>query len=90
MNLIYHEREGRYNAENISNKIGTEAYATNIAVVATDEYNNPVIQWTFTKAFPVEIPNIELNYQKTDEINCSCSFYFSQMFVKNFSLNPEK
>ena len=90
MNLIYHEKEGRYNAENISDKIGTEAYATNIAVVATDEYKKPVIQSTFTKAFPVEIPSIELNYQKTDEINCSCSFYFSQMYVKNFSLNPKK
>ena len=89
MNLIYHEKHGHYNAEGITNKVGTDAYATNIAVVATDEYNEPVIQWTFTKAFPVEVPSLELNYQKTDEINCSCTFYFSQMYVKNFALNPK-
>lgn len=43
MNLIYHERDGHYNADLITDKIGTDAYATNIAVVATDEYNNPTI-----------------------------------------------
>lgn len=90
MNLIYHERDGHYNADEITNKIGTDAYATNIAVVGTDEYNNPAIQWTFTRAFPVEIPSIKLDYQSTDEISCSCTFMFSQMYIKNFALSPEK
>jgi hypothetical protein len=90
MNLIYHEKHGHFNADDLTTKVGTDAYATNIAVVATDEYNEPVIQWTFTKAFPVEVPSIELNYQKTDEINCSCTFYFSQMYVKNFVMNDSQ
>lgn len=87
MNLIYHEREGHFNADDITDKIGIDSYATNIAVVGTDEYNNPAIQWTFTKAFPVEMPSIKLDYQKTDEITCSCTFMFSQMYIKNFALS---
>lgn len=90
MNLIYHERDGYYNANKITDKIGIDAYTTNIAVVGTDEYNNPVIQWTFTHAFPVEMPSIKLDYQNTEEITCSCSFMFSQMYIKNFALSPEK
>lgn len=89
MNLMYHEKKGHYNGDEITNKIGIDAYGTNIAVVGTDEYNNPIIQWTFTKAFPVEIPSIKLDYQNTDEITCSCTFYFSQMYIKNFALNLE-
>lgn len=89
MNLIYHERDGHFNADEITNKIGIDAYATNIAVVGTDEYNNPAIQWTFTRAFPVEIPSLKLDYQNTDEISCSCTFFFSQMYVKNFALTGE-
>lgn len=90
MNLIYHEKDGHYNGDDITDKIGTNAYATNVAIVGTDEYNNPAIQWTFTRAFPVEMPSIKLDYQKTDEISCSCTFMFSQMYIKNFSLDTEK
>ena len=86
MNLIYHEREGHFNADLITDKIGIDSYGTNIAVVGTDEYNNPVIQWTFTKAFPVEMPALKLDYKETNEISCSCTFKFSQMYVKNFAL----
>lgn len=89
MNLMYHERDGHFNADNLTDKIGIGAYATNIAVVGTDEYNKPAIQWTFTHAFPVEIPSIKLDYQNTSEIDCSCTFMFSQMYVKNFALTGE-
>jgi hypothetical protein len=58
-----------------------------MAVVGTDEYDKPVIQWSFTNAFPTEIPSIKLDYQGTGEITCSCEFVFSQMFIKNFHLS---
>ena len=88
MNLIYHENEGRFDAENLAGgKIGSQVYATSMAVVGTDEYDKPVIQWSFTNAFPTEIPSIKLDYQGTGEITCSCEFVFSQMFIKNFHLS---
>lgn len=88
MNLIYHEKEGYFDADNITNnKIGSQVYATSMAVIGTDEYDKPIIQWSFTNAFPTEIPSINLNYQNTGEITCSCEFVFSQMYVKNFLLS---
>lgn len=88
MNLIYHENEGRFDAQNLAGgKIGSQVYATSMAVVGTDEYDKPVIQWSFTNAFPTEIPSIKLDYQGTGEITCSCEFVFSQMFIKNFHLS---
>ena len=88
MNLIYHENEGRFDAENLAGgKIGSQVYATSMSVVGTDEYDKPVIQWSFTNAFPTEIPSIKLDYQGTGEITCSCEFVFSQMFIKNFHLS---
>ncbi|MBO5826907.1 MAG: hypothetical protein J6R59_00315 [Paludibacteraceae bacterium] len=78
MNLIYNEKEARYDAENLAGgKSGSNIYATQLAVIGTDEYNKPIIQWSFTHAFPTELQSIKLNYQNTGEITCSCSFVFS-------------
>lgn len=90
MNLIYHEKQGYYDAENLAKgKFGSQAYATTLAVVGTDEYDKPIIQWSFTHAFPIDMPSIKLDYQNTGEITCSCDFAFSQMYIKNFLLSPE-
>lgn len=87
MNLIYHEKAGQFDAENLAHgKDGSQVYATQLAVIGTDEYNKPIIQWSFTHAFPTELQSIKLNYQNTGEITCSCSFVFSQMYVKNHLL----
>lgn len=88
MNLIYHEKAGHFDAENLANGvIGSQVYATNLSVVGTDEYDKPIIQWTFVNAFPTEIPSVKLDYQNTGEITCSCEFVFSQMYIKNFLLS---
>ncbi len=90
MNLIYHEKEGFFNAQKLAgDKIGSQTYATTLSVVGTDEYDKPIIQWTFTHAFPTELPSIKLDYQNTGQIKCSCDFVFSQMYVKNFLLSND-
>lgn len=87
MNLIYHEKEGHFDAENLAlDKTGSPVYSTQMAVIGTDEYNKPIIQWSFTHAFPTDLQSIKLNYQNTGEITCSVSFVFSQMYVKNHLL----
>lgn len=87
MNLIYHEKEAHFDANNLTGKkFGSQTYSTMISVVGTDEYNKPIIQWSFTHAFPTDLPSIKLNYQNTGEITCSCSFVFSQMYVTNHLL----
>lgn len=90
MNMIYHEREGYFDANNLAKgKYGSQTYATSLSIVGTDEYDKPIIQWSFTHAFPTELPSIKLNYQDTKEISCSCEFVFSQMYIKNFLLDEQ-
>lgn len=90
MNLIYHEKEGHFDAENLAKgKYGSQAYGTTLAIVGTDEYDKPIIQWTFTHAFPIDLTSIKLDYQNTGEIKCSCDFAFSQMYIKNFLLESD-
>jgi hypothetical protein len=85
---MYHEKEGHFDAENLAlDKVGSEVYGTQLAVIGTDEYNRPIIQWSFLNAFPTELQSIKLNYQNTGEITCSCSFVFSQMYIKNHLLS---
>lgn len=87
IDFIRNERKGHYNAENITNKQGIEAYATDISIAMMDEYNKPVMQWLFTHAFPTELAALDLNYQNTDEMTCTATFMFSQMFVENLHIN---
>lgn len=87
LNLIYHEKEGHFDADKLAGgQYGSQTYATSLAVIGTDEYDKPVIQWSFTHAFPTDLSSIKLDYQNTGEITCSCEFVFSQMYIKNFSL----
>lgn len=44
INFIYDEREGHYDAYDLANgKSGLGAYSTNVSVIATDEYDNPIV-----------------------------------------------
>lgn len=87
INFIYNEYEGHFDAENLAGgKSGLDAYGTTISVVSVDEYNQPVLQWVFTHAFPTELGGLDLNYQNTDEINCKATFVFSQMMMRNVAL----
>lgn len=87
INFIYNESGGHYDAEKLANgNSGLGEYATNISIVGLDEYNNPVIQWIFTHAFPTQLTNFDLNYQNTEELECTATFVFSQLKIRNILL----
>lgn len=86
MNLIWNESEGHFNADKLAKGKSINDYQTKMSVVALDEYNNPVIQWIFTHAFPSSLSSIEYNYQQTEEIECTATFLFSQMITRNLAI----
>lgn len=83
INFIYNESEGHFDAENLTKSKSFESYAVPVSIVGMDEYNNPIIQWIFTYAFPTELSSISMDYTNSNEIECSATFVFSQMKVRN-------
>lgn len=83
LNFIYGESEGHFDTENLTNSTSFKAYSTPVSIVGLDEYNNPVIQWIFTYAFPTDLSSVSLDYTNADEIECTATFVFSQMKIRN-------
>lgn len=83
INFIYGETEGRFDQDNLTKSESFSAYAVPVSIVGLDEYNEPVIQWIFTYAFPTDLSAISLDYTSTDEIEFSATFVFSQMRIRN-------
>lgn len=83
INFIYGEKEGHFNEENLTESESFNSYAIPVSIVGLDEYNNPIIQWIFTYAFPTDLSSISLDYTSTEEIEFTVTFVFSQMYIRN-------
>jgi hypothetical protein len=83
INFIYGESEGHFDENNLTKSNSFSSYAVPVSIVGLDEYNEPVIQWIFTYAFPTDLSSISLDYTSTDEIEFSVTFVFSQMRIRN-------
>jgi hypothetical protein len=63
-----------------------DEYQADITVIAKDEYDQGVIEFTYTKAFPTSIGEIQWNYAEGDEAVCSFTFVYSQLHVNKLSI----
>ena len=57
-------------------------YQTDMTLLGLNEYNKNTISFTYTKAFPVTLGNIDYSYREPSEIESSFSFSFSQLLVE--------
>ena len=57
-------------------------YMTDFSLIGMNEYNNEIIKFTYTKAFPISLGGIDYNYQTQGEIQSSIAFSFTQMLVE--------
>lgn len=83
INFIYGESQGHFDEEDLTDSTSFESYTCPVSIIGLDEYNNPVIQWIFTYAFPTDLSAVSLDYTNSDEIECTATFVFSQMKVRN-------
>lgn len=90
INFIYGETEGRFNEDNLPVEGSLNDYTTPVSIVGLDAYNEPVIQWIFTHAFPTDLSSISLDYTSTDEIEFTATFVFSQMRIRNIAYEELK
>lgn len=75
--------------ENNSSKEVIESYrkcVKDLSIIQLDEYNNKIMKFTYTDAYPISLGGYNPDYQKGDEINCSAEFMYNQFipeYVKN-------
>jgi hypothetical protein len=56
-------------------------YQTDFTIYGLNEFNKNTIQFTYTKAFPVNLGQIAYDYRDPGEMECEFTFSFSQMLV---------
>lgn len=58
-----------------------EDYVTSFTVYALDEYDNRLISFSYKNVIITELSEIEFSYRNIEEIGCTATFVFDQMFV---------
>ena len=73
-----------YNADATSlseKKLAPSEYQTDFTVYAKDEFDQNIVKFTYTKAFPVSLGDITYNYREENEIETTFEFAFSQFYA---------
>ena len=56
-------------------------YTSEFSIVSLDEYNNKIVSFTYSNAFPTTLGEINFSNQDPSEINCTVTFSFNQLDV---------
>ena len=84
-NIVYNEEDilpSQPNNVKLPLPLQPRSYQTDLTIYGKDEFDNNVIKFTYTKAFPVSLQSIDYNYRDLDEIESSFTFAFSQFFAE--------
>ena len=68
LNLMHDQNEGLYDAADLVTDEDFKSYQTDMTLYGLDEFNNKRIEFTYTKAFPVTLGEIQYNYRNSEEI----------------------
>ena len=72
-----------YNAKEPNRKLIAPAnYQADYTIYGLDDFDKPIIKYTYTKAFPTNLGGIDYSYRDAGEIETSFSFAFSQFFAE--------
>ncbi len=62
-------------------KITMKDLVSIMRIYGLDEYNNKIISFTYTHAFPISLGELIYSHQNPSEISCDVSFVFNQLQV---------
>lgn len=73
--------------ENKGYKHNSEAedYMIDFKLYSLDEYNNRIAEFTYTKAFPVNLGSLTYNHRDPSQFDTTFTFSFSQFYMKLLS-----
>jgi hypothetical protein len=84
INLWNDTRTGEFEPNNLQiNTInpGIQDYITSFTIYGLDEYDNRIISFRYKNVIITELSEIEFSYRNTEEIGCTATFVFDQMYV---------
>jgi len=84
LNLLHDQKTGGYNQDNHPVDANFNDYMTNITIFGLDEFGKKRIKFTYIKAFPTSLDELEYD-QKIDsgeEITSGFTFLFSQIHTE--------
>lgn len=58
-----------------------EDYVTSFTIYGLDEYNNKVISFKYKSVIITDLSEIEFSFRNTEEIGCTATFVFDQLYV---------
>jgi|TARA_B100000497_G_C7600976_1_gene361086 hypothetical protein len=82
LDLMHDEKEGLYDVDGLSIDERFASYQTDMTLYGLDEYDNKRIEFTYTKAFPINVGAMNYNYRDSSEIESSMTFVYSQIHSK--------
>ena len=82
LDLMHDEKEGLYDVDDLSIDERFASYQTDMTLYDLDEYDNKRIEFTYTKAFPINVGAMNYNYRDSSEIESSMTFVYSQIHSK--------
>ena len=82
LDVMHDEKEGLYDVDDLSIDERFASYQTDMTLYGLDEYDNKRIEFTYTKAFPINVGAMNYNYRDSSEIESSMTFVYSQIHSK--------
>jgi hypothetical protein len=78
---MHDQRTGLFDANELIEDEVFRDYQTDISIFGLDEYEKPVVEFKYTKAFPTDLDEISYNYRQSNEIESSFTFVYSQLYI---------
>lgn len=84
LNLLHHEKTGTYNARGLTTDGDFNDYQTNLTIYALDEYGNKRVKFTYTKAFPTTLDELQFTQQESgdQQVVSGFTFLYSQLHTE--------
>jgi len=82
LDLINNQKYNQLDHRDLIDSVTSEVYKSTFTLYGLDEYDNKIIQFDFTKAFPTQLGEINYNYRDASQIDTSFEFSFDQLLVK--------
>jgi hypothetical protein len=79
LQILRDEKSSIFSGNILENDVGLGRYSSDFKLIALDEFEKPVIEWTYKNAFPISLGELSYNHREPKELETSFQFVFSRI-----------